>query len=163
MKNEDYYDYKQSRTLSSFKHALIVIGIAFISFISFEIGTKVSQNNETDYYSNLLNMDDELVQTIEVGQIWSYNPYKNDPFKPDVQIHKKVIGVKGNYVLFIESYNDTILDNDTTSEDKSYFLTGSELLNNKVNNEFNLKYMTVDKNTYEYKFKTDFVSFDEKK
>jgi len=160
MDKEDYYDYKQSRTLSSFKHALIVIGIAFISFVSFEIGTMVSQNSELNYYSDLLN---PAIPNIEVGQTWRYSIYKNDPFKQEVKIDKKVIGVKDNYVLFVQSYSDTIYNNsviysDTISEDKNYFVIGSELLVPSIRNRFKLKYITVDENIQKYKFKYDFLN-----
>jgi len=153
MEENDYYDYKQSRRLSSFKHALIVVGIAFVSFMSFQFGTMISQESEKEDYVTL--MTPTIKQKIEVGQTWSYNIYKNDPFKQEIKINKKVIGVKNNYVLFVQTYNDSTLDKDTISEDTEYFLIGSELLSPIVNN-FKLKYITVDKNASEYKFRIDF-------
>ncbi len=163
MEKEDYYDYKQIRTLSSFKHALIVIGIAFVSFISFEIGTTFSQESDKDFYEMIMNPAE---QNVEIGQKWIYSINKNNPFKHEIDITKKVIGFKDDYVLFIQSYNDTtiigndtiILDNDTISEDKKYFLIGCKLLYPVNNNIFKLKYITSDENVPEYKFKFNFTN-----
>ena len=151
---EDYYDRKQSKTLSSFKHALTVIGIAFICYISFQIGTMISQESEMNSYINLLY---HSKPDIEVGQVWNYTVDKGNPFEKEMIISKKVIGVKDDYVLFIQSYSDPTIGIDTMSESKINFIIGSELLNSNIY-KFKLKYITVNNNIQTYEFKFDFVN-----
>lgn len=145
---EDYYDSKQSRTLTNFKHNLIVVGIFAVVIIIFEIGLTMGSKTSRHYYE-LLN---PVEQKIEVGQTWTMTLNENDPFKKVIVVKKRVIAVKNDYVLYIR------FDNDTVSDQIHYFLIGSELLNtDTINKPFKLEYTTIDESIPKYNFKSDFI------
>lgn len=159
IKKEDYYEYKQNRSLSSFKHALIVIGVAFLAFMAFQFGTKIGQNTELNYYLNVMNPVDP---NIEVGQTWIYILNKDNPFEDTIQIKKKIIGIKNDYILYIQSNSDsTINSNDTISENESYFIIGCELLKSD-STKFNIEFPIFNENIPEYKpeyeFKLNYIN-----
>jgi len=58
--------------------------------------------------------------SLKVGQIWIYKINVENPFKPMKIFHQRIIDIKGDYVLYVENFKDTL------SERKSLFILNAE-------------------------------------
>ena len=46
--------------------------------------------------------------TIAVGQVWLYNDDANNPFNLENPRHRTVLDIKGDYVLYVNVFKDTL-------------------------------------------------------
>lgn len=50
----------------------------------------------------------DLYMGVSIGDTWSYNPYRDNPFNNKVDKKYKVLDIKNNYVKYIDIENGTI-------------------------------------------------------
>jgi hypothetical protein len=61
---------------------------------------------------------------IKVGQMYKEVSFKDNPYRKPIVDYKRVIDIKGDYVLFIQNGEDTL------SDSKRWFTVGSVLMEN---------------------------------
>jgi len=60
----------------------------------------------THYF--LIKEEHKKEATIEIGQVWLYNDDANNPFNSEKPRHRTVLDVKGDYILYVNVFKDTL-------------------------------------------------------